>query len=529
MPCRDVAAYAGAAIASLRAQSFTDFEVICIDDGSVDGTGDVLRAAISGDTRFQIVTNAPARGLSVARNIGLARARGAQIAFLDGDDRYMPEFLARMSAALLASGGDWVACAISLVWPDGTSQRHCAIHGRTDIQATSLPLDDARDVARIFPSVWNKLYKRDFIGATRFVEGALFEDHPFFWELACKTRTIGYVPEPLYLHLRGRAGQITAQAGAAAFQKLVRVQEVAAILARSDKSAQPAALSQLATRLVHERLQVIEDSALRTSFLDRAAELFAALELRWDRAGAADIDPAVAPWLDPEMRLSVLALGDKPQLDDQLLPVWQVIPTQDIGRAVAQVTSPWVAILCAHDLPVPQWALHLLEAAQEGDVVLCGAHVGGAEVTAQAACLPGMVMLRTDVLRALVIPDMPDAALGVWLVHALRAQGLPAITIAETLIQIPTPAPVRLRDLARFARRLPPDTAADVFAHCAFVQQLGQSRAVRLWQALNAGALRLIYGLARPSHAAHMGRALRLGLWMRAPCVSTGKRVRHTP
>ncbi len=108
VPMHDVAAHAGAAIASLRAQTFAGFEAIVIDDGSSDGSGDVALAAMAGDARFRLVRQ-PNCGLSAARNAGLAAAHGRFIAFLDGDDRLAPEFLARMLAAIESDGGPWVA------------------------------------------------------------------------------------------------------------------------------------------------------------------------------------------------------------------------------------------------------------------------------------------------------------------------------------------------------------------------------------------------------------------------------------
>ncbi len=97
LPCRDLEAQIGTAIASLRAQSFPAFEALVIDDGSSDGTRAAAQRAIAGDCRFTLIATPPA-GLSVARNIGLDRARGACIAFLDGDDSYAPDFCARITA-----------------------------------------------------------------------------------------------------------------------------------------------------------------------------------------------------------------------------------------------------------------------------------------------------------------------------------------------------------------------------------------------------------------------------------------------
>ena len=87
--------YLGSLSASLLKQSFRDFEVIFVDDGSTDGSAEVLDTWV--ETRFRVITQANA-GVSAARNTGVRAARGTYIAFLDADDWYEPEFLAEIHA-----------------------------------------------------------------------------------------------------------------------------------------------------------------------------------------------------------------------------------------------------------------------------------------------------------------------------------------------------------------------------------------------------------------------------------------------
>jgi glycosyltransferase involved in cell wall biosynthesis len=84
------------AVASVRAQTFTDFEIVAADDDSTDGSLDILRR--SGD-RLKIVEQKN-RGPSAARNLGIANSTGEYLGFLDADDWWKPDFLAKMLAAL---------------------------------------------------------------------------------------------------------------------------------------------------------------------------------------------------------------------------------------------------------------------------------------------------------------------------------------------------------------------------------------------------------------------------------------------
>jgi len=99
------------AILSVLAQTFTDFELIVVDDGSTDGTG--AEVASFQDPRVRLVTLAKRSGQSGARNAGIAESRGEWIAFLDSDDEWLPEKLARQMARVDQGPADYgaVYCA----------------------------------------------------------------------------------------------------------------------------------------------------------------------------------------------------------------------------------------------------------------------------------------------------------------------------------------------------------------------------------------------------------------------------------
>jgi glycosyltransferase involved in cell wall biosynthesis len=98
IPLYNKAAYARRAIDSVFDQSFDDLEIIVVDDGSTDGGGEVV-AAIE-DPRLRLIRQANA-GVAAARNVGVGAARGRWVAFLDADDTWRPDRLARQFAALV--------------------------------------------------------------------------------------------------------------------------------------------------------------------------------------------------------------------------------------------------------------------------------------------------------------------------------------------------------------------------------------------------------------------------------------------
>src|SRR5947208_14683463 len=91
-PAYNSAAYIGETIASVLAQTFPHFEMIVADDGSTDGTADIVRRAAERDPRIVMVTS-PHGGPAAARNAAIAVARGRFLALLDSDDVWAPEYL----------------------------------------------------------------------------------------------------------------------------------------------------------------------------------------------------------------------------------------------------------------------------------------------------------------------------------------------------------------------------------------------------------------------------------------------------
>lgn len=114
IPVYNSQAYVGAAIDSVLAQTYRDFELLIIDDGSTDGTPSILAEYAKRDSRVRIVTQAENIGQPQTRNHGLDLARSELIAFLDADDMCAPQRLERQVAYLdthsdIDGVGSWMA------------------------------------------------------------------------------------------------------------------------------------------------------------------------------------------------------------------------------------------------------------------------------------------------------------------------------------------------------------------------------------------------------------------------------------
>src|SRR3954449_5241960 len=103
VPIYNVEPYLGDCLDSLAAQTFRDLEIVMVDDGSTDRSGEIARDYGARDPRFRLVER-PNGGLSAARNTGIDAARGEFLAFVDSDDVVAPTAYERLVAALDASG-----------------------------------------------------------------------------------------------------------------------------------------------------------------------------------------------------------------------------------------------------------------------------------------------------------------------------------------------------------------------------------------------------------------------------------------
>ncbi|HET9646706.1 MAG TPA: glycosyltransferase [Microlunatus sp.] len=205
---------------SVATQTWPDFEVIVVDDGSTDSTPDKIAAFCDEDPRFVPVLlgeNSPG-GVATAANAGLDRATGTWVGFVDGDDYVEPAMFERLITSAVQCDADLAICEYQEVVDETGERRDPAdAHRWAELTApcTVLDLRSRRQVLRLIAVPWRKLYRRSLLeeNAIRFPVGdAFYEDNPFHWFTVITARSIAVVPEVLCFHRVGRAGQTMATA-----------------------------------------------------------------------------------------------------------------------------------------------------------------------------------------------------------------------------------------------------------------------------------------------------------------------------
>ena len=113
--------YLARCIDSVLAQTAGDFELILVDDGSKDRSGDICKEYQEKDSRIKYIRKENA-GVSAARNTGIEYATGAYIGFIDSDDEISPDMYENLLTAATRSGADIAVCDITTVYSDGTTE-----------------------------------------------------------------------------------------------------------------------------------------------------------------------------------------------------------------------------------------------------------------------------------------------------------------------------------------------------------------------------------------------------------------------
>lgn len=183
VPVYKVEKYLDVCLDSILNQTFEDFEVICINDGSPDSCIDILRQYSLLDKRIKVYSQKN-QGLSAARNLGMKYAGGEFITFVDSDDFLSPVALERMYQNITENKSDYMFSYVYQVFPERLLFWELP-NIKEFKKAIQKPVFNENDLDAEFYlkfifSAWAKMYRREFIKNFSFPEGLIFEDLPFF-------------------------------------------------------------------------------------------------------------------------------------------------------------------------------------------------------------------------------------------------------------------------------------------------------------------------------------------------------------
>ncbi len=279
VPIYNVERYLEQCLESARTQTFGDIEVICIDDGSTDGSAAIVDRFCAADGRFRAI-HKPNSGYGASMNQGLAAARGEYVAILESDDFLDPEALEALVEAARRFDAEVVKANFLLHWSEPAPRDKLFELVTPAMAGRAVNPQEEREIFYLKPSIWSALYRRDFLerNDVRFLEtpGASYQDAGFNFKVWCSATRVAYLHEA-YLHYRQDNEASSVNSPGKVYCVCDEYREMERYLAE-----RPEQEAQLSTVLVkmrydsymwnYERLA----PELRLGFLERMAEEFRA-------------------------------------------------------------------------------------------------------------------------------------------------------------------------------------------------------------------------------------------------------------
>lgn len=161
-----------ACVNSILAQTYTDIEIILVNDGSPDSCPAMCEEIAKGDGRIKVVHRENG-GLSAARNTGIENASGEYITFVDSDDMIAPKTVEVLYDALIKAEADMSVCMYEIFQNDDDIKSSEICDGVTVADAKELLVSE-----KVYDrtEAWGKLYKKEIFSSLRFKEGIYYED-----------------------------------------------------------------------------------------------------------------------------------------------------------------------------------------------------------------------------------------------------------------------------------------------------------------------------------------------------------------
>ncbi|MDU1262438.1 MAG: glycosyltransferase, partial [Veillonella sp.] len=195
VPVYNVESYVAECIESIQNQTYMNLEIILVNDGSTDASGDICDQYAAYDERIQVIHKENA-GVSAARNTGIESANGDYIGFVDSDDYIAPTMYEDMLKLMAEHDLDIIECTAF------RNNGDTNIEGCNDGSLEIFNRDEALKMAMYdcFVAVWSQLYKRRVISDVRFPVGRKFEDSAVSYLFIANTKRVGHINRCLYYY-----------------------------------------------------------------------------------------------------------------------------------------------------------------------------------------------------------------------------------------------------------------------------------------------------------------------------------------
>ncbi len=208
IPVYNVQDYLARCVDSVLTQTYTDLEIILVDDGSIDISGDICDEYALHDARVRVIHKENG-GLSDARNAGLDVARGNYVAFIDADDYVHPSFVELLLKTINETGAQ-IAVSTWQELKDGDKPRKVKTkRPRCTILTQEEAISSVFYQKKLNHSACSRIFETQLFNNLRFPEGMLYEDLAIIYPLLCKVEKVALINTPMYYYMHRQGSIIT--------------------------------------------------------------------------------------------------------------------------------------------------------------------------------------------------------------------------------------------------------------------------------------------------------------------------------
>ncbi len=268
IPIYNVEKYLERCLSSLQNQSFSDFEALCIDDGSTDNSGSLADTFAAKDARFRVI-HQQNKGLSGARNTGIAAAQGDFVFFLDSDDYIHPRTLEILHTIMQHNQVDIVNAGFVKVYETDACPFPLITEAEMQVTVYDNPFEAFLTQRHIMTGVWTRLYKRTLLKTIQFNEGIYFEDVPFTTKVMSTIGKLAVIKAPLYYYFQN-AGSILHTSFN--LKKVNSYIEVIQLVYRFIAENRPDELTRVRRDILNKRFKMMVNQAIRNQ-KNKAAQI----------------------------------------------------------------------------------------------------------------------------------------------------------------------------------------------------------------------------------------------------------------
>ena len=209
VPVYKVEPYLDRCVRSIVEQTYSNLEIILVDDGSPDNCGAMCDAWAEKDSRIKVIHKENG-GLSDARNAGMAIASGTYMGFVDSDGYIAPEMYQLLYERMTQDGSDISTCGVEMVYEDGTPSQPLTRSGRYVLDCASA-MEAIISESLLKQPVWYKLYKTELVRNIPFPVGKYHEDVFWSYQAIGQAKKVSVFDTPCYYYTQ-RSGSIMGEA-----------------------------------------------------------------------------------------------------------------------------------------------------------------------------------------------------------------------------------------------------------------------------------------------------------------------------